>query len=325
MYVRTMGWQLNKLFRACGWRVIADISGSGFCRWRSASTLQGKTLNNYLGYLSCFCNWLISSGRASVNPFGSPEAVDLRRRRRYRRAFTREELSRLVKASGDRSLVYVIAAWTGLRRNELAHLRWEDVQLSETAPRLIVRAEHSKHAKTMVLPLHPQAAVAFRELSRGRSGDLVFGSRGIPSCDMLREDLARAGIPFLDADGRRLDFHAFRGTLATFCAQAGLPVASTQSIMRHSDIRMTNQHYTDVGQLNTAASFAGVVGIPGFNPEFCHQSMPVSGHLPSSPVASGTIPNDAETCSSGGVCRDLASIDAVGHEGSKTAPARART
>ena len=82
--------------------------------------------------------------------------------------------------------------------------------------------------------------------------------------------------------------------------RSGLPVASTQSIMRHSDIRMTNQHYTDVGQLNTAASFAGVVGIPGFNLEFCHQSMPVSGHLASSPVASGSIPNDAKTCSSGG-------------------------
>ncbi len=53
--------------------------------------------------------------------------------------------------------------------------------------------------------------------------------------------------------------------------------------------------------------------------------MPVSGHLPSSPVASGTIPNDAKTCSSGGFCRDRSSIDAVGHEGSKTAPARART
>lgn len=162
-------------------------------------------------------------------------------------------------------------------------------------------------------------------MHRARPGDLVFGSRGIPSCDMLREDLARAGIPFLDADGRRLDFHAFRGTLATFCAQAGLPVASTQSIMRHSDIRMTNQHYTDVGQLNTAASFAGVVGIPGFNPEFCHQSMPVSGHLLSSRVVSTSIPNNAKTSSNGGLSRSESAIDAGRASSRKNWGTRIRT
>jgi hypothetical protein len=35
---------------------------------------------------------------------------------------------------------------------------------------------------------------------------------------MMRKDLEAAGLPFVDAQGRRADFHSLRGTLNTHLA-----------------------------------------------------------------------------------------------------------
>jgi hypothetical protein len=52
-----------------------------------------------------------------------------------------------------------------------------------------------------------------------------------------------AFIEFLDARGRRVDFHSLRHTLNTNLAM---------EIMRHSDIRLTAKTFTDMGLLPTA-------------------------------------------------------------------------
>ncbi|MHC4665703.1 MAG: hypothetical protein ACYS9T_07070 [Planctomycetota bacterium] len=52
---------------------------------------------------------------------------------------------------------------------------------------------------------------------------------------MLKADLAKAGIPYLDDAGRKADFHCLRHTLATALDQTRASLKERMAIMRHSD------------------------------------------------------------------------------------------
>jgi hypothetical protein len=62
----------------------------------------------------------------------------------------------------------------------------------------------------------------------------------------LRRDLENAGLPFEDESGRRFDFHALRGMLATRLLSAGASVRAAQSLMRHSTAELTVSVYARV-------------------------------------------------------------------------------
>lgn len=64
------------------------------------------------------------------------------------------------------------------------------------------------------------------------------------AAEMLRGDLAAAGIEHKDAAGRVLDFHALRKSFATWLSKAGVAPKAAQELMRHSDVRLTLETYT---------------------------------------------------------------------------------
>jgi integrase len=79
---------------------------------------------------------------------------------------------------------------------------------------------------------------------------------------ILKRDLALAGIPYRDDQGRTVDVHALRHTTATLLSRAKVPPRVAQKIMRHSDVKLTMQVYTDVGQLDEAEAVAARPGLP---------------------------------------------------------------
>jgi hypothetical protein len=81
----------------------------------------------------------------------------------------------------------------------------------------------------------------------------------LPPMDTFRADLKAAGIEFVDAQGRRADFHALRHTLATNLMLAGTSPRIAMEIMRHSDIKLTTKTYTDAGLLPLAET---VINLP---------------------------------------------------------------
>lgn len=66
------------------------------------------------------------------------------------------------------------------------------------------------------------------------------------TANMLKADLADAGIPYVDESGRYADFHALRHTTGSLLAAAGVHPKVIQSIMRHSDINLTMSRYTHI-------------------------------------------------------------------------------
>ena len=63
--------------------------------------------------------------------------------------------------------------------------------------------------------------------------------------ETMRGDLNACGIAACDDLGRIVDFRALRHTFGSMLARAGIPPRVTMELMRHSDMRLTQNTYTD--------------------------------------------------------------------------------
>jgi integrase len=120
-YVRELKKKLLFLVAEVPWKYIADITTESFCSWRRKQRKSPKTLNEYLSAIGSLLNWL--------EPVIGPNPLRFVQRmqtavepQRKRRAFSAEELQRLIAAGGERGIIYLVAASTGIRRGELRSL-----------------------------------------------------------------------------------------------------------------------------------------------------------------------------------------------------------
>ena len=120
----------------------------------------------------------------------------------------------------------------------------------------------------------------------------VFGK--LPRMDQFREDLERAGIQYKDSMGRQADFHALRHTLGTNLQRAGVQPRIAQELMRHSDMRLTQNVYTDITQLPTDEAIESLPSILGDDSQRDSQKLGVDGHLVSQVGSDETSSYDAE-------------------------------
>jgi hypothetical protein len=100
------------------------------------------------------------------------------------------------------------------------------------------------------LPLHHELAKALQQHkpADSKTDDLVV-TNGVPKMKEFRQDLGKAGIPFLDERGHRMDYHALRTTFITRLSTMKVHPRLAMELARHSDMRLTMKTYTDAGQL----------------------------------------------------------------------------
>jgi len=227
------------------------------------------TLNKYHQCVNAFLAWCKAPPRRWLanNPLdGMARAKGGRQaRRRLRRAYTPEELARLLAAAPDRRrVVYEVAAYSGLRREELRRLKKCDCDPTGPRPRWHLRPEVSKNGLAWNLPMLPECAAVLRPLwaALPSPGSLVFGAGrgdekgqrgrprndigpGVPKIASLYEHLRRAGVDRVDARDRHADFHSLR---YTFCKTVGtaLPIQKVKLLMRHLTLGMTADLYADL-------------------------------------------------------------------------------
>ena len=249
MYINAMGYRLRKLSKECGWGVLKQIESYSFVQWRSGQKLSIKTLNDYLSGLNCFLGWLVDNGFLESNPIEKVKRIPVRGRHKFsRRSFTTEEIERLLSSvPADRKLVYVLALTTGLRRGEIDSLNLYDFHLKEENPYASVRGETTKNGKDSLIYLHSDAVELLNVFFSDPSNLFIT----VPSMVVFKSDLVRAGIEYENSRNERADFHALRHTFCTRLAKSGISPQIAKQFMRHSDINLTTNIYTDVGQLGT--------------------------------------------------------------------------
>ena len=249
--------RITKMKDACGWHTLRAIQPSTvtpFLASLKSDGLAPKTINEYLNAANAFLNWCIQQRRLLANPLANVTRTDQTIKMRKRRALSIEEIQRLLAVAGPRRLLYLVAVTTGIRRGELEALQWGDVHLDGIRPFIALRAETTKARRADTVPLrHDVAAELRREMPTDVTPETkVFGR--FPRMRDLKPDLDRAKIPYKDANGRQADFHALRMTFATMLAKSGAAPRTAMELMRHTDLRLTMNVYTDPSILDTGGA-----------------------------------------------------------------------
>jgi len=289
-YATTMRRRLTILIDECGWAYLPDVTADTFLRWRQRQksaprngtrkdrdSTSAATLNQYLASANAFCNWLVRPAkRIAANPLAGVDKAE-GEKVRNRRALSDDEVSILLAvAPADRAIVYRVALSVGLRRSELAALKWGDIGLVAVPAFIQLRAEATKARRgdRVYLP-----ATLAEELRKAKPEDATGNDRvfpAVPDLTAWQEDLAAARkrwvgeaktpkerrerersdvLTYRDAMGRQVDFHAgTRKTLCTRLHRAGQPLALAMRVMRHTDARLTLVDYTDDDRLGLAGA-----------------------------------------------------------------------
>ena len=250
-HVRHVEQRVRRLVADSCWHCPKDVTVESFLTWRSHQKNAPKTLNEFFNAISALCNWMVRRGSILSNPLKSVDRVKVKGHETVkRRAFTENEMRRLLGVAGDRKVVYLAAVCTGLRRSELAALQWGDIHLERPEPAISVRASTTKNGQAAVIPIQTELQAELRKLRPASStaGDSVFGGR-MPRMEVFKRDLRAAEIDYVNAQGQKVDFHALRKTFCTNLARYGVSPWVAMKLMRHSDIHLTTRIYTDAGLL----------------------------------------------------------------------------
>ena len=166
-----------------------------------------------------------------------------------------------------RSLLYLLAGWTGFRRKELASLTRRSFDLDGVPPSVTVNAAYARNKRRDSIPLHPVVVEWFREWLESQPGlgmdEPLFPLRTIggswrKTSKMMKADLKAAGLPYRDEGGLYADFHSNRHTFISSLGRAGVSITMAQKLARHSTPTLTANVYTHLGLEDKADAIASL-------------------------------------------------------------------
>ena len=276
-HTRHISARVLALGKECGWKSLRDINADSFRQWRKKKKASVKTLNEYQNAITSLLNWIGKTRGINIAFFDSVEHIDARGHKSFeRRALNVAEACALLACAPlKRRVAYALALFTGLRRGEIEALEWRDLDLDGEHPSVEARASTTKNAKSARLSLHTDLVTVLREwrTQENDPSDLVLPD-GIPQNRLgLWLDLKAAQIERTDSSKRKVDFHALRHTTCTLLMSAGVPARVVQNIMRHSDLRLTSNIYTDAGALpteNAISKIPSLLGVKQWTQDLTH-------------------------------------------------------
>ena len=214
--------------------------------------------------------------------------------------FSPEEVWALVRAAASEQdgVIFLTAAFTGLRMGELLALHWRDVDFPGRAIR--VRASYyaghlttPKSGKVRAVPLAPDVASALARLGQRKDwmadDDLVFV--GVAGGYVDGSALRRRYKTALDDAGlRRLRFHDLRHTFGTRMI-AKADIRRVQEWMGHADIQTTMRYLHYAPREEDAQLVAEAFRIEGPD-EVSSKDADLQAFVPKRPKTSKDVPEN---------------------------------
>lgn len=226
---RVLSYQIDFLLAGFGKNTrIADITNADVARYiaRRRAKVSDSTVNRELTTLRAMLNYARDSWdqeipriKWSAHWRKEPPPRD--------RFLSREEYQNLLAAAHpDLRPIIIFAVATGLRRTNILHLKWADVDLSARLVRVVIKGN-----KRHLVELRGDAFTVLAAMKK-RQGD-VFDRTGFRA----RWDKAvrEAGL----TDFR---FHDLRHTFASWARIAGADLIDIKEALGHSDISVTTRY-----------------------------------------------------------------------------------
>ncbi|EKO3501896.1 tyrosine-type recombinase/integrase [Vibrio fluvialis] len=219
------------------------------------------TLNKYLQAYSSFFKWIKQHGYISNNPFEGISLKETRRAQEQREAFAfdfvpivlqqAEKLSSGSHAKNYYKWIPLIAAYSGMRLNEICQLYKEDIQEEDGIKCFVIDDKfHGQRLKTpsakRIVPIHHKIVEAgffdyiesnesdrcFPELASGRDGYGKNASR------WFNERLMKKFFP-----KSKCVFHSFRHTVADKMMKSDVDKGIAKAVLGHAEESETFGRY----------------------------------------------------------------------------------
>jgi integrase/recombinase XerD len=157
-----------------------------------------------------------------------------------------EEVERLFRLTGDSQLhdIFATLYYTGLRRGELVHLWWEDVDFEQGLVHVRIKEWVDENGKETMwspkgrrersVPLHPKLREILQR--QPRRGKYVFTNSAGRSVHSL---LDRSVAEFQKRTGWRVTCHLLRHTFASHLVQKGVSLYVVGELLGHSGPEIT--------------------------------------------------------------------------------------
>jgi len=218
------------------------------------------TCNLRICYLREMFRFMLGGdGAAGGNPW---DGVRLRASDGYtRRELSLDEVRRLLAVSEscgrEWRMLFSLAVYTGMRLGDCCCLTWEAVNLSSSIIQIVPRkTRRYLSARPVTIPLHPELTGMLKETPRELRSGFVMGAiaqdftqrRWVVS-RKLEWIFSKAGIvTSVMVEGRErktpsATFHSLRHTFVSIAVNAGIPLATVQSIVGHTSTAMTRHYY----------------------------------------------------------------------------------
>ncbi len=211
---------------------------------RRHEKMEPKTLNALLHFTKAVFTFAEQEGYLNESP--------VKRIKPFREVKQAEEVPFWTKDQVNAIWNAVKPAWrdafeflyhTGLRKGELIHLTWEDVDLNHEPKSIRIQAKGDWTTKTLkrrIVPLNPRAVELIRMQSHVARHEYVFKAPGGGKIhpDKIYRELKRA----LDSLGLDGDVHKWRHTFASHLVMRGVDIATVSKLLGHHSIEMTMKY-----------------------------------------------------------------------------------
>ena len=262
----TLGDKKRQLAELCAWMKkgceVRAVTKKQAGRYLSEVLLTKghtpKTVKDTLSNLSAFFSWLEDRGEVEVNPWRNISRTiraSTRGAAPSRRPWTDAELTALFGSIDDsdplRPMV-AIAAYSGMRLEEIANLRVADV--SNDAFRI---TEGKTASAVRFVPIHPVLRQLVARLVDTAKDEflipgLLRGGRDAKRGHYVGKRFGRA-IRKLGFADSALTFHTLRNSFMQRCEEASIPESTVKLIVGHKRSSLTYGLYSPGLQLSTLA------------------------------------------------------------------------
>lgn len=221
-------------------REITPLHIESYRAERLSTGIKKSTTNREMALLKKMFNLGIDWGYCTVNPVLKVKLFSERDNLKERVLTEPEEVVLLANCVDHLKPIIILALNTGMRRNEILSLRWDQVDFESRTMRVI----RTKSGKDRLVPLNSSALAVLEERRQKAKGEIVFPSpKGGATIKAVRNGFEgacrRAGI-------LGLRFHDLRHTFATRLIQRGADIITVQNLLGHHSVTIT-QRYTHSG------------------------------------------------------------------------------
>jgi integrase len=260
---QTLQEKKRHIDKLCGWlgpatdvgTISRKIAGQFVTKVLMPEGKAPKTVRDTIGHLSAFFSWLERRGEIETNPFfrvsGSVRESTLGTVAK-RRPWTNAELLHLLKGLPSHDPLWpmvAIAAYSGMRREEIAQLRVADVNGDKWS----VAAGKTRSA-VRTLPIHPALRPLVKHLVAAAPDDgFLIPGLLTGGADDKRGHLVGKRFTELRHDleikDEALNFHTLRNSFLQRCEEAEVPQSTAKLLAGHKRTDLTYGGYSPGGSL----------------------------------------------------------------------------